>query len=221
MTDTLLSVVDRASGSLPIADYALLADCNTAALVSRGGSIDWLCLPRYDSSSLFGRLLGSDAGHCSIRPVGPFEVERRYLPGTLVVETTFTTEMGRVRLTDGLAFAAGQRGHDLGHAAPHELLRAVEPIEGRVEMVMELAPRPEYGLVKPLLRRTADGVRSFGGHNQFGMRAGVPLEVEGANARADFAGPAAFALRWGPTELPLPAAAEPAAVAGRLPDTVQ
>jgi GH15 family glucan-1,4-alpha-glucosidase len=221
MTDTLLSAVDRASGSLPIADYALLADCNTAALVSRGGSIDWLCLPRYDSSSLFARLLGTDAGYWSIRPVAPFEVERRYVPGTLVLETTFTTKMGRARLTDALAFAAGQRGHDLGHDAPHELLRMVEVIEGSVELVMELAPRPEYGLVKPLLRRTDDGVRSFGGPNQFGLRASGPVDVDGATVHATFSGPATFALRWGEVEARLPAAAAPEAVATRIADTVE
>jgi GH15 family glucan-1,4-alpha-glucosidase len=223
MTDMLLpspAAVDEAAASLPIADYALLADCNSAALVSRGGSIDWLCLPRYDSPALFARLLGPDAGHWSIRPAGAYEVERRYLPGTLAVETTFTTEMGRVRLTDALAFAAGQRGHDLGHDVPHELLRSVEVVEGRVDMVMELAPRPEYGLVKPLLRVTEDGVRSFGGPNQFGMRASVPVDVEGSTVSAVFSGPAAFALRWGATELPLPPATQPDAIAARLQDTV-
>jgi GH15 family glucan-1,4-alpha-glucosidase len=224
MTDTLLplpTVAEQASGSLPIGDYALLADCNSAALVSRGGSIDWLCLPRYDSSSLFARLLGSDAGHWAIRPAGAYEVERRYLPGTLVIETTFTTEMGRVRVTDALAFADGQRGHDLGHDAPHEILRSVETLEGRVEMVTELAPRPEYGLVKPLLRRTDDGVRSFGGPNQFGLRTNVPLEVDGATLRATFDGAATFSLRWGAVELSLPPATGPREVTERIADTVE
>src|SRR5690349_22676913 len=89
-------------GSQPVADYGLLADCNTAALVARDGSIDWLCLPRYDSASVFGRILGEDAGHWSIRPVGAFTSERRYLHGTLVLETTFTTDTGSVRITDAL-----------------------------------------------------------------------------------------------------------------------
>jgi GH15 family glucan-1,4-alpha-glucosidase len=141
MTDTLLSAVDSAAASLPIADYGLLADCNSAALVSRGGSIDWLCLPRYDSAAVFARLLGPDAGHWSIRPVEAFEVERRYLPGTLVLETTFTTEMGRVRVLDALAFAGGQRVDDIGHEAPHENIRSVDTLVGRVELAMELAPR--------------------------------------------------------------------------------
>src|SRR5688572_26085160 len=80
----------------PVADYGLLADCNSAALLDRDGSIDWLCLPRYDSSALFARLLDPDAGHWSISPAGSFSTERRYLPGTLVIETTFTTETGSV-----------------------------------------------------------------------------------------------------------------------------
>src|SRR5262245_27935217 len=81
-------------GPQPVADYGLLADCNSAALVARDGSIDWLCLPRYDSPSVFGRLLDPAAGHWSITPTSPFQTERRYLPGTLVVETTFVTDTG-------------------------------------------------------------------------------------------------------------------------------
>src|SRR6266567_5408216 len=79
-------------GSQPVAAYGLIADCNSAALVALDGSIDWLCLPRYDSESVFGRLLDEAAGHWSIRPAGAFTSEHRYLPGTLVVETTFVTE---------------------------------------------------------------------------------------------------------------------------------
>ena len=104
----------------------MLADCNSAALVDSDGSIDWLCLPRYDSDAIFARLLDPDAGHWSIRPVQAYTATRRYLPGTLVIETIFTTETGEVRLTDAMAFAEGQRGHDLGFDAPHELLRSVE-----------------------------------------------------------------------------------------------
>src|SRR6516165_10183025 len=87
-------------GPQPIAEYGLLADCNSAALVARDGSIDWFCLPRYDSGSVFGRILDPDAGHWSIRPVGSFTSGRRYLPGTLVIETTFAAETGTVTLTD-------------------------------------------------------------------------------------------------------------------------
>ena len=101
-------------GSRPIASYGLLSDCHTAALVGSDGSIDWFCLPRFDGPAVFARLLDPDAGHWSIRPTGEFSSVRRYLPNSLVLETTFTTGSGTVRLLDALAFADGQRGHDLG-----------------------------------------------------------------------------------------------------------
>src|SRR3954463_10821090 len=215
----------EAGHSVPIADYGMLADCASAALVTRGGSIDWLCLPRYDSPAIFARLLDPAAGHWSIRPAGEFTTERRYLPGTLVIETTFTTPAGAVRLTDALAFGEGQRGHDIGLEAPHELLRLVGGVEGRVEMVMELAPRPEYGLVKPLFRQTEGGGRTFGGPNQVAVRAGVPVAVDGADMTASFtvaAGEeAAFSLAWAAIEDSAPVACPPELVGARLADTAE
>jgi GH15 family glucan-1,4-alpha-glucosidase len=220
---TSQAVAADARASTPIADYGMLADCSSAALVTRDGSIDWLCLPRYDSPAIFARLLGAGAGHWLIRPRGEFTVQRRYLPGTLVIETTFTTPSGRVRLTDALAFAEGQRGHDIGLEAPHELLRRVEGIEGEVELLMELAPRPEYGLVKPLFRQTEGGGRTFGGPNQVAVRSSAPVTVEGADMSAEFtlaAGEeAAFALAWAAVEDPAPVACPPELVAARLADT--
>src|SRR6266571_9009263 len=220
------AAVGETRGSLPIAEYGLLADCNTAALVARDGSIDWLCLPRYDSPSVFGRLLGEDAGHWSIRPVGDFTSERRYLSGTLVLETTFTTDTGSVRITDALVFAEGQRGHDLGHDAPHELVRSVEGIAGEVELSFELAPRTEYGLVRPLIRMEGDGGRTFGGPNRIAVRAGVPLTLEDVTMKATFTVAACdsvgFSLRWVPTEAhapPQPTA--PADAAARIADTAE
>jgi GH15 family glucan-1,4-alpha-glucosidase len=184
----------------PIADYGLLSDCNTSALVARDGSIDWLCMPRFDSPALFARILDPNAGHWTIAPAERAIVERRYLDGSLVVETTFTTESGGVRLTDAMAFSEGQRGHDLGNDAPHELLRLVEGVAGEVELEFELAPRPEYGLVKPLVRVTDYGARSFGGPNQIAISSAVPLELEGSTLSARFtirAGESyGFALRW-------------------------
>ena len=214
-----------ARASVPIADYGMLADCASAALVTRDGSIDWLCLPRYDSPAIFARLLDPDAGHWSIRPQGEFTIERRYLPGTLVIETTFTTPTGSVRLTDALAFVEGQRGHDIGLEAPHELLRLLEGLEGVVDMVMELAPRPEYGLVKPLFRQTEGGGRTFGGPNQVAVRASVPVAVEGADMTAEFtvsAGEeAAFSLAWAAVEDAAPVACPPELVGARLADTAE
>jgi alpha,alpha-trehalase len=216
---------DPGSPSRPVAAYALLADCNSAALVDDCGSIDWLCLPRYDSPAVFARLLDPDAGHWSIRPAGEFRSERRYLPGTLVLETTFTTETGSVRLHDAMSFAEGQRGHALGLDAPHELLRLVEGVSGSVELVMELAPRPEYGLVRPLFRKTEDGGRTFGGPNQIGVTAGVPVSVEASTMTASFTATngerVGFALRWAPVESDRPEPCPPNRVAARVDATVE
>jgi GH15 family glucan-1,4-alpha-glucosidase len=210
----------------PIGDYGLLADCNSAALLSRDGSIDWLCLPRYDSPGVFSRILDPDAGHWSIRPADSFSAERRHLPGTLVIETIFTTDGGTVRLTDCMAFAEGQRGHDLGFDVPHEVLRSVEGVSGQVELVMELAPRGEYGLVKPLFRGEERGGRTFGGPNRIAVRAGAPVEVTDSTMRASFGVAAGeslgFSMRWAPVEQPEPPQpTEPARVAARIADTVE
>src|ERR671939_2066701 len=191
MTSASLEPAAAAAGErgafTPIGEYGLLADCNSAALVGRDGSIDWLCLPRYDSDAIFARILDPDGGHWSIRPAGEYGVERRYVPGSLVVETTFTTAGGVVRLRDAMAFAPGQRGHDLGHDAPHEVLRSVEGVSGSVELVMELVPRPEYGLVRPLIRVVEGGAKTFGGPNRIEVSASAPLELRDAGLHARFA----------------------------------
>src|SRR5438105_13975211 len=126
---------------LPIADYALLSDCHSAALVSRDGSVDWLCFPRFDSPSVFARILDEGAGHWSIRPVGQARSTRRYQPDTLVLETTYRTKTGTARVVDALAVGRNERGHELGGGAPAALLRSVEGIDGEVELALEYAPR--------------------------------------------------------------------------------
>jgi len=213
------------AGSKPIASYGLLSDCNSAALVGSDGSIDWLCVPRFDSPAVFARILDPAAGHWSITPAGTFTSKRRYLPGSLVLETTFTTETGTVRLRDALVFAEGQRRHDLGLDAPHELLRSVEGVSGSVDLLLELAPRPEYGLVRPLFRVTKDGGRTFGGPNQVVVRAGVPVDVDGATMRATFTASVGdavgFALRWSPIVSTGVEATSPGGVAGRVADTAE
>jgi GH15 family glucan-1,4-alpha-glucosidase len=209
----------------PIASYGMLSDCSSAALVSRTGSIDWLCLPRFDSPAVFARLLDPGAGHWSIRPAGRFEALRRYLPGTLVLETTFTTPTGTLRLTDALAFTHGQRGHELGLGAPHELLRSVHALAGTVEVVVELAPRPEYGLVRPLLRLTDTGARTFGGPNQIALSSATPLAIEDATLHSTFTMRAGervgFCLVWAPAESRPPETCTPHAVPARIADTVE
>src|SRR5215211_8377972 len=106
-----------------IRDHAFLSDCRTAALVSRGGVVDWWPAPRLDSPSAFSAPLDDDAGHWSLRPADRFDATWRYRPGTLVLETTMRTAAGTLLVTDALAFAPGARGHAIGREAPHALLR--------------------------------------------------------------------------------------------------
>jgi GH15 family glucan-1,4-alpha-glucosidase len=218
-----VGLVDAQDG-LPIAEYGLLSDCSSASLVSRSGSIDWLCLPRFDSPAVLARILDPRGGHWSIRPAHSYRAERRYLPGSLAIGTTFTTDAGSVRLIDVMAARPGQRGHDHGLDPPHEVLRLVEGVSGRVEVAMELAPRPEYGLVRPLLRPTDDGARTFGGPNQLAVTAGVPLTVERTTMSATFSvgqgDSIGFALRWAAVEGPAPQPTPPGAVGERIADTL-
>jgi GH15 family glucan-1,4-alpha-glucosidase len=144
----------------PIAEYALLSDCRSAALLHRSGSVDWLCFPRYDSPSVFGRLLDERAGHWSIAVPGASTARRRYLEGTLVLETQCETPTGRLTLTDALAVGASERDHQLGTTSPHALLRRAECTAGSVELEMEYAPRPDYGRAGPEPAGTTDLVFS-------------------------------------------------------------
>jgi GH15 family glucan-1,4-alpha-glucosidase len=147
------------------------------------------------------------------------------VPGTLVLETTFTTDTGSVKLVDALAFAEGQRHHELGFAAPHLLLRQVEGLEGEVELRLELAPRPEYGLVKPLFRQTEFGGRTFGGPNQVVISSPIQTEIEDSTMAGTFTVSAGetfgFALQWSPPEGPPPGPLAPETVADRLDDTIE
>jgi GH15 family glucan-1,4-alpha-glucosidase len=182
----------------PIADYALLSDCHSAALVTREGSIDWLCLPRFDRPSVFARMLDEDAGHWSIAAPATAEVTRRYLEHTMVLETTIQTESGRATLTEGMALDADQEGHDLGSRAPRALLRRIECTEGEVELEMDYAPRPEFGLIHPLLSQMGDGVAARGGSDMLLLSVPAAPVIDGSTARLRFtlqAGEAAgFAL---------------------------
>jgi len=171
---------------LPIGDYGLLTDCRSAALVSTEGSIDWLCFPRFDGASVFGRILDERAGHWSIKPAGNFTTERRYLEDTMLLETTFTTSSGTATVVDGLAVGRNERGHELGLGATCAVLRKVTGDTGAVEFELEFAPRPEYGLVLPLLEEVEGGVRTRGGAAAMRLSAAVPLEIDDATVRARF-----------------------------------
>lgn len=170
----------------PIADYALLGDCHSAALVTRDGSVDWWCPARFDAPSVFARLLDPRAGHWWIRPEGQWTVSRRYVEGTMVVETEFTTGSGVLRLTDALALGAGERGHQIGDASPHLLVRRVEVVRGDVDVEMQVAARPEYGLITPQLTRTPRGIEIGGGADRLALTGDQPLTIDQGQALARF-----------------------------------
>jgi GH15 family glucan-1,4-alpha-glucosidase len=161
-----------------IANYALLSDRHSAALVSRHGSVDWLCFPRFDSPSIFGRLLGEEAGHWSIRASDASQMTRRYLDRTMVLETTYRTPRGAVAISDALAMGDGNRGHELGKDAPHLLLRCAKCLEGEVELSLEYVPRSEYGLVHPLFHAVDGGVVAFGGPDVLVLSSPIALAVD-------------------------------------------
>ncbi|HEX2375176.1 MAG TPA: glycoside hydrolase family 15 protein, partial [Actinomycetota bacterium] len=211
--------------SLPIGAYALLSDCRSAALVSRGGSVDWLCFPRFDGPSVFGRLLDEAAGHFSIRPAGDAEVTRGYVDQTMALATTFRTATGVTVLTDALAVGRNDRGHQLGAGSPGVLLRRVVCIHGTVELEVEYAPRLEYGLIHPILTPVDGGLAARGGAHALVLSAPIALAVEGATATARLrlgAGEsAAFAVAHAGSWGAQPAAWTQEEIAARLDDTLE
>jgi GH15 family glucan-1,4-alpha-glucosidase len=134
----------------PIKDYGFIGDCRTAALVSRDGSIDWLCLPNFDSPSIFARLLDPVSGGCfSISPRNPFTSKRRYREATCVLETTFEARSGQVRILDLMPFL----DDDSRRLRPmREVLRIIEGVAGEVDLTVSIDPRPGYGRTRPRLR---------------------------------------------------------------------
>src|SRR6478609_4132425 len=169
----------------PIADYALLSDCWSAALVSAAGSVDWLCFPRFDSPSVFGRLLGEDAGRGAIRPTGEYTTSRRYLGPSMVLESLHTTAHGRLAVSDALVLGTGRRGHDLGQGAPGTLLRWLSCTEGSVDVEVNFAPRPEYGLLRPVLQAVDGGLLIRAGADELALSAPVPFTLDAGTAHAE------------------------------------
>ncbi|MEP7090134.1 MAG: glycoside hydrolase family 15 protein [Nocardioidaceae bacterium] len=143
---------------IPLGDHALLSDCGSAALVTSGGSVDWLCLPRFDSPSVLGRLLDDAAGHFLIAPEAPGCTSTwAYRAMSLVLDTTWSCPEGQLVVTDAMALGAREKGHELGRTAPGVLLRRVLCTRGSVPVRVEFAPRPELGLVHPRLTLTSGG----------------------------------------------------------------
>jgi GH15 family glucan-1,4-alpha-glucosidase len=147
-------------GYVPIGDYAAIGDGRTVALVARDGSIDWLCLPDLDSPSVFAAVLDDDrGGRFALEPEIPARAERRYLPDTNVLETTFTTAQGVIQVTDAMALPSS----DLGPT--RELIRRVACRAGRVPMRWRITPRFGYGAVAPRMGRRGRNPVAVGGRD--------------------------------------------------------
>src|ERR1035437_1332378 len=138
--------VERTGGVLPLGAYGLIGDCRSAALVGLDGSIDWCCLPRFDSPSLFGRLLDArNGGHWQLRPRGAYRAEQRYEDRTNILRTIFSTPTGRVQVSDFMPVDEETIAH---HARPHpspRIVRIVDCLTGSVSIEHSIAPRPDYG----------------------------------------------------------------------------
>ncbi|MBK7554890.1 MAG: glycoside hydrolase family 15 protein [Flavobacteriales bacterium] len=140
-----------AQGFPPIADHGVIGNCHTAALITSRGSMDWLCWPRFDSPSLFARILDLEkGGQWAIHPEDAFHSSHEYLPNTNVLATTFTCDGGRVRLLDAMNIANTERVYGTPHAG--YVLRIVEGLDGEVPMVSACSPRLDYGRVEPVFR---------------------------------------------------------------------
>ncbi len=151
--------------STPIAEYALLGDTERAALVSRSGSVDWLCLPRFDSAACFAALLGTpEHGRWLLGPAGEADSTRSYRGDTFVLDTVHTTASGRIRVTDAMPFGDGRS----------DLVRIVEGLEGQVEVQHEWVVRMGYGKVLPWVSRVqdedGDAIRAIAGPDMLVLR---------------------------------------------------
>ena len=155
--------------TLPIEDYALIGDTHTAAIVGRNGSIDWLCLPRFDSEACFAQLLGDENnGFWRISPTADVvETRRRYRKDTLVLETEFETATGVVRLIDCMPI---REDHP-------QVVRVVEGVSGEVEVDMELAMRFDYGSVVPWVRRSGSLITAIAGPDALSLW--TPIHTHG------------------------------------------
>lgn len=179
----------------PIEDYALIGDAYTAALVSRAGSIDWLCLPDFDSAACFAALLGdSSHGRWLLRPTDPgARVTRRYRGHSLVLETTFEAADGTVRVIDCMS----PREHD------PDLCRVIEGVSGRVRMRCELVPRFDYGSISPWVRSTDDGALMVAGPDALQLHTEAPIELGDGRVDCEVTVPAGarirFLLDWHPS----------------------
>jgi len=187
----------RRCAARPIADYALIGSTHSAALVHRGGDIEWLCLPRFDSAAMFASLLGDEGnGHWTMRAKNAkARITRRYLPGTVVLETTIHTAKGTATVTDFMPRPAPD--------GTHEVVRIVQGVRGSVAMHTELRIRFNYGEWCPWVERRDGAVYAVAGPDAVRLSSGVPLTNENFASHADFSVSAgqsiAFVLDWFPS----------------------
>ena len=164
--------------SLRIEDYALIGNTRTAALVGNNGSIDWLCMPRFDSGACFATLLGSPAnGHWLIAPGNDVRtVRRRYRGPTLILENEFVTDSGAVAVVDFMPIAERHQQVDV--------VRIVRGLRGKVPMRMQVAFRFDYGHIVPWITSGVHGLRAIAGPDALELRTPVPMRGEGLNTVA-------------------------------------
>lgn len=203
--------------SQPIEDYGLIGNMHTAALVGRDGSLDWLCLPRFDSPACFARLIGSiDNGRWLICPQGEVRAARQaYRGDTMVLETRFETDAGAVSLVDFMPLVPAGSDNDC-----LDLVRLVIGHDGCVPMQMDLVLRFDYGRIKPWVRRTEDGIAAIAGPDAIQLTTPIELKGEDFHTRAAFDVAAGqtipFTLSWRPSHRQALAVPDPRA---RLAET--
>ena len=189
-----------------IEDYALIGDCETAALIDREGSIDWLCWPRFDSAACFAALLGGpEHGRWKLAPAGTCRTRRSYRHDTLILDTEFETDTGACRLTDLMPLRDGNS----------DIVRIVTGLRGSVDMRMDLTIRFDYGRSVPWVRRLEDNsLRAIAGPHMVVLQTNVPLQGQGLSTISEFTVAAghtvSFTLTYGPSHLRPPMPADPA-----------
>jgi GH15 family glucan-1,4-alpha-glucosidase len=179
----------------PIRDYGVIGDMHSAAMVSRDGSIDWLCFPRFDSPSVFAGILDDKRGGCfAIRPAGEHRFSQTYLPDTNVLLTSFQTDAGRATVIDFMPVAA-----DIAFSE-HEVIRIVRCESGQMVLDCIFQPRLDYGRGRTRLTAAARGVVARNGEACLGLASPVPFDTKDDTAQATVAlaagESAAFVLRW-------------------------
>jgi len=170
---------------VPIGDYAAIGCTRSVALISRGGSIDWLCWPRFESPSIFGRLLDVEkGGFFSIRPAIDHDARRTYLDGTNVIETTFTTASGTARLLDLMPVITEEEKK--ARLSPfRQLLRRIEIVDGEMPIEIVYAPRPDYARVTPRLEQRGDSIHCAWGPRVMNLRSDATFDIDRGTATAN------------------------------------